>query len=82
MRAYSKKAHHFDLNISVRVVKPNLLFCIHQRNREGVCRSKWECGGLSGSKRVIGRVVWRDRKEEVSNESIQEGLEEVKVVVR
>ena len=34
---------------SVRVVKPNLLFCIHQRNSEGVCRSEWESGRLSRS---------------------------------
>ena len=31
----------------VRVVKPNLLFCVHQRNSEGVCRGEGEFGRLS-----------------------------------
>ena len=33
----------------VRVVKPNLLFCVHQRNSEGICRGEWQGGGLSGA---------------------------------
>ena len=40
---------------NVRVVKPNLLFCVHQWNSEGICRSEWESRELSGSKRVVGR---------------------------
>ena len=32
---------------TVRVMKPNLLFCIHQWDSEGVCRCEWECGRLS-----------------------------------
>ena len=54
----------------VRVVKPNLLFCVHQRYSEGVSRSKGECGGLSWLERVVGGVVRGYRKEEVSNKSI------------
>ena len=68
--------------VAVRVVKPNLLFCIHQRYSEGVCWGEGECRGLSRLEGVIGQVVWRYREEEVSNESIQEGFEEVEVVVR
>ena len=56
--------------IGVRVVKPNLLFCIHQWDSEGVGRSEGECGRLSGAKRVVGGVVWGNREEEVSNKSI------------
>ena len=55
---------------SVRVVRPNLLFCIHQRYSEGVCQSEGESGRLSGSQGVIGRVVRGYGEEEVSNESI------------
>ena len=33
----------------VRVVKPNLLFCVHQRNSEGVGWGEGECWGLCGS---------------------------------
>ena len=33
----------------VRVVRPNLLFCVHQRDSEGVCRSKGEGRRLSRS---------------------------------
>ena len=33
----------------VRVVMPNLLFCIHQWDSEGVCRCEWECRGLGRS---------------------------------
>ena len=54
----------------VRVVKPNLLFCIHQRNSEGVGRGEGKCGRLGRTERVVRRVVWRDREEEVSNKSI------------
>ena len=54
----------------VRVVMPNLLFCIHQWDSEGIGGCEWECRRLSRSKRMIGRVVRRDREEEVSNESI------------
>ena len=57
-------------DLSVRVVNPNLLFCIHQRNSEWICGSEWECRGLSWSERVVGRVVRGYGKEEVSNESI------------
>ena len=60
---------------------PNLLFCIHQRNSEGIGGSEGESGWLSGVKGVVGRVIWRNRKEEVSDESIQEELKQVKVVV-
>ena len=38
----------------VRVVKPNLLFCIHQWDSEGVCRGEGESRRLSRLKRVIG----------------------------
>ena len=58
------------LTQSVRVVKPNLLFCIHQWDSEGVGRGEWECGGLGWSEWIVGRVVGRDGEEEVSNESI------------
>ena len=37
------------LELCVRVVRPNLLFCIHQRYSEGVRQGKGECRGLSGS---------------------------------
>ena len=56
--------------VTVRVIRPNLLFCIHQRNSEGVCRSKGKCRWLSGSEGIVGQVVWGDREEEVSNKSI------------
>ena len=36
---------------------------------------------MSWAKRVVRGVVWGDREEEVSNESIQEGFKEVEVVV-
>ena len=66
---------------SVRVIRPNLLFCVHQRNSEGICRRKGECRGLSGMEGIIGGVIWGYREEEVSYESIQEGFEEIEVVV-
>ena len=68
----SESAHNKGATPSmlVRVVKPNLLFCVHQRYSEGVSRSKGECGGLSWSKRIVGGVVRGYREEEVSNESI------------
>ena len=56
--------------LSVRVVKPNLLFCIHQRYSEGVCQGEGEGRGLSRAKRVVGGIIWGDREEEVSDESI------------
>ena len=40
--------------IAVRVVKPNLLFCIHQRDSEGIRRGEGECRRLSGAKRIVG----------------------------
>ena len=58
--------------VTVRVVKPNLLFCIHQRNSEGVGRSKGEGRRLSGAKGIVRRVVRRYGEEEVSHKSIQE----------
>ena len=58
-------------------MKPNLLFCIHQRYSEGVCRGEWECGWLSRVKRIVRGIVRRYREEEVSDELIQKGLEEV-----
>ena len=42
-----------EVAVPVRVVKPNLLFCVHQRNSEGICRGEGECRRLSGSKRVV-----------------------------
>ena len=39
---------------SVRVVKPNLLFCVHQWNSEGIGRGKGKCGRLSRTKGVEG----------------------------
>ena len=62
-------------------MKPNLLFCIHQWDSEGIRRGEGESGRLSRSEWIVGRVVRRDRKEEVSDESIEEGFEEVEVVV-
>ena len=35
--------------LPVRVAKPNLLFCIHQWDSEGICRCEWECRGLGWS---------------------------------
>ena len=39
---------------SVRVVKPNLLFCIHQWDSEGVGGCEGESRRLSGAKRIVG----------------------------
>ena len=39
---------------NVRVVKPNLLFCIHQWDSEGVGRGEGECGRLGRAKWVVG----------------------------
>ena len=38
----------------VRVIRPYLLFCIHQRNSEGVGRGEGKCRRLSRSKGVVG----------------------------
>ena len=67
--------------VRVRVVRPNLLFCIHQRDSEGICRGEGKCRRLSWAERVVRRVVWGYREEEVSHESIQEGFKEIEVVV-
>ena len=65
---------------SVRVVRPNLLFCIHQRYSEGIGRGEGEYRWLSRIKRVVGRVVRGDGEEEVSNKSVQEQFKEVEVI--
>ena len=35
-----------SFDVTVRVVKPNLLFCIHQRDSEGIGGCEWECRWL------------------------------------
>ena len=41
---------HYDLHyLPVRVVKPNLLFCVHQRDSEGISGCERECRGLGWS---------------------------------
>ena len=54
----------------VRVVRPNLLFCIHQWDSEGVCWSEGKGGWLSGVERVVRGVIGGYGEEEVSDESI------------
>ena len=66
----------------VRVVRPNLLFCVHQRYSEGVCGCEGEGRWLSRVKGIIGRVVWGYGEKEVSYKSIQEGFKKVEVVIR
>ena len=41
-------SHHYS-GVRVRVVRPNLLFCIHQRYSEGVCRGEGKSRSLSRS---------------------------------
>ena len=36
------------IEVDVRVVRPNLLFCVHQRYSEGICWCEGESRGLSG----------------------------------
>ena len=60
----------FISNQFIRVVRPNLLFCVHQRYSEGICRCEGESRRLGRVKRVVRGVVRRDREEEVSDESI------------
>ena len=65
---------------SVRVVRPNLLFCVHQRYSEGVGQGEGESRWLSRSEGIVGGVVRGDGEEEVSNKSIQKELKEVEIV--
>ena len=44
----------------VRVVGPNLLFCVYQRYSEGVGQGKGGCGWLGRLKRIVGRVIRGD----------------------
>ena len=53
-----------------QVIGPNLLFCVHQRNSEGISGCEGEGRRLSGSEGMIRQVVRGYREEEVSNESI------------
>ena len=65
----------------VRVVKPNLLFCIHQRDSEGVGRGEGESRRLSRAKGIIRRVVRGYGEEEVSDESVKGRFKEIELIV-